>query len=52
MLHGDITSREGAPSNYDESERTGTLETFQNKKTWLAGIVAGQTIIVLSGLTN
>ena len=47
MLHGDITSREDAPKNYDESERTGTLEIFPEYQDGLAGIVAGQTIVVL-----
>jgi len=46
-LHGDITSREDAPKNYDESERTGTLEIFPEYQDGLAGIVAGQTIVVL-----
>jgi len=47
MLHGDITSREDAPKNYDESERTGTLEIFPEYQDGLDGIVAGQTIVVL-----
>jgi tRNA (adenine37-N6)-methyltransferase len=28
ILRGDIKSREDAPKNYDESEKTGTLEIF------------------------
>lgn len=28
VLHGDITSREDAPKNFDESERIGTLEIY------------------------
>ena len=47
ILHGDITSRQEAPKNYDESERTGTLEIFPEYKNGLDGIVVGQTIVVL-----
>lgn len=36
MLHGDISSREDAPTKYDESERTGTLEIFPEYKKGLA----------------
>ncbi|MBU3945015.1 MAG: hypothetical protein KJ900_05180 [Proteobacteria bacterium] len=28
MLHGDITSLEDAPKNFDESEKIGTLEIY------------------------
>ena len=28
VLHGDITSREDAPKNFDESDRIGTLEIY------------------------
>ncbi len=47
VLHGDITSREDAPKNFDESERTGTLEIYPEYQDGLDGIVAGQTIVVL-----
>jgi tRNA-Thr(GGU) m(6)t(6)A37 methyltransferase TsaA len=47
MLHGDITSRADAPKNYDESERVGTLEIYPEYQEGLAGIVPGQTIVVL-----
>jgi len=47
ILHGDITSREDAPKNYDESDRTGTLEIFPEYQEGLDGISAGQTIVVL-----
>jgi tRNA (adenine37-N6)-methyltransferase len=47
ILHGDITSREDAPKNFDESERTGTLEIYPEYQEGLDGIVAGQTIVVL-----
>jgi tRNA (adenine37-N6)-methyltransferase len=47
MLHGDITSHEDAPKNYDESERIGTLEIFPQYREGLDGINVGQTIIVL-----
>jgi L-fuculose-phosphate aldolase len=47
VLHGDITSREDAPKNYDESERTGTLEIFPEYQEGLDGISVGQTIVVL-----
>ena len=46
-LHGDITSREDAPKNYDESDRVGTLEIYNEYQDGLDGIVAGQTIVVL-----
>jgi len=36
MLHGDINSREDAPTNYDEFKRTGTLEIFPEYKNGLA----------------
>lgn len=47
VLHGDIASREDAPKNFDESDRTGTLEIYPNYTEGLEGIVAGQTIVVL-----
>ena len=47
MLHGDITSCEDAPKNFDESERTGTLEIQPEYLDGLDGITAGQTIVVL-----
>ena len=47
MLYGDNTSCEDAPKNYDESERTGTLEIFPEYQDGLDGLVAGQTIVVL-----
>jgi L-fuculose-phosphate aldolase len=47
VLHGDITSLAGAPKNYDESNRTGTLEIFPAYQEGLDGIAAGQTIVVL-----
>lgn len=47
MLHGDITSCEDAPKNFDESERTGTLEIHPEYLDGLDGITAGQTIVVL-----
>jgi L-fuculose-phosphate aldolase len=47
VLHGDITSREDAPKNFDESERTGTLEIYPEFQEGLDGIVPGQTIVVL-----
>jgi L-fuculose-phosphate aldolase len=47
VLHGDITSREDAPKNFDESERTGTLEIYPEFQDGLEGIVPGQTIVVL-----
>jgi len=46
-LHGDITSRDDAPKNYSESDRTGTLEIFPQYQDGLDGIVSGQTIVVL-----
>lgn len=47
VLHGDITSREEAPKNFDESERIGTLEIYPEYQDGLEGIIAGQTIVVL-----
>ncbi|MGB3212919.1 MAG: tRNA (N6-threonylcarbamoyladenosine(37)-N6)-methyltransferase TrmO [Desulforhopalus sp.] len=47
VLHGDITSREDAPKNFDESERVGILEIYPEYQEGLDGIVAGQTIVVL-----
>ena len=47
MLHCDNTSCEDTPQNYDESERTGTLEIFPEYQDGLDGLVAGQTIVVL-----
>jgi tRNA-Thr(GGU) m(6)t(6)A37 methyltransferase TsaA len=47
VLRGDITSRADAPKNYDESARVGTLEIYPEYQEGLAGIVPGQTIVVL-----
>lgn len=47
MLHGDIMSRDDAPKNFDESDRTGTLEIFPEYLDGLDGIAAGQTIVVV-----
>jgi len=47
VLHGDIISREDAPKNYDESERTGILEIYPEYQEGLEGIAPGQTIVVL-----
>lgn len=47
VLHGDIASCEEAPKNYSESDRVGSLEIFPEYTEALAGIVVGQTIVVL-----
>jgi L-fuculose-phosphate aldolase len=47
ILHGDIFSREDAPKNYDESNRSGTLEIYPDYQEGLDGITVGQTIVVL-----
>ena len=47
VLHGDITSREDAPKNFDESERVGVLEIYPEYQDGLDGIAPGQTIVVL-----
>ena len=47
MLHGDIMSRDDAPKNFDESDRTGTLEIYPQYQEGLDGIEAGQTIVVV-----
>ena len=47
ILHGDIASREDAPKNYDESNRSGTLELYTDYQEGLDGIAVGQTIVVL-----
>jgi len=47
VLHGDISSCENAPKNFDESERAGTLEIYPQYQDGLDGIAPGQTIVVL-----
>ena len=47
VLHGDITSREDAPKNFDESERVGILEIYPEYQDGLDGIAPGQSIVVL-----
>ena len=47
MVHGDIRNRKDAPKNFDESDRTGTLEIYPEYREGLDGIVPGQTIVVL-----
>jgi len=47
ILHGDITSFEDAPKNFDESERVGTLEIYPEYQEGLDGISPGQSIVVL-----
>ncbi len=47
VLHGDITNREDAPKNFDESERIGTLEIYPKYQEGLDGIAPGQIIVVL-----
>ncbi|MEA3547703.1 MAG: tRNA (N6-threonylcarbamoyladenosine(37)-N6)-methyltransferase TrmO [Thermodesulfobacteriota bacterium] len=47
VLHGDITNREDAPKNFDESERVGTLEIYPKYQEGLDSIAPGQTIVVL-----
>jgi tRNA (adenine37-N6)-methyltransferase len=47
ILHCDIKQFEEAPKNYDESDKTGTLEIFPDFQGGLDGIEAGQTIVVI-----
>lgn len=47
VVHGDITSLDEAPKNFSESDRVGTLEIYPQYQAGLAGITAGQTIVVL-----
>ncbi|MBM9536634.1 tRNA (N6-threonylcarbamoyladenosine(37)-N6)-methyltransferase TrmO [Desulfobulbus alkaliphilus] len=47
VLHGDITTCEDAPKNFDISNRKGTLEIYPEYQQGLDGIVPGQTIVVL-----
>ena len=47
VLHGDIFNFGDAPKNYDESQRTGTLEIYPEYQDGLDGIAVGQTIVVL-----
>ncbi|MBU4263452.1 MAG: tRNA (N6-threonylcarbamoyladenosine(37)-N6)-methyltransferase TrmO [Proteobacteria bacterium] len=47
VLHGDITSFEDAPKNFDESERVGNLEIYPEYQEGLDGITPGQSIVVL-----
>lgn len=47
VVHGDIASLDEAPKNFSESDRVGTLEIYPQYREGLAGITAGQTIVVL-----
>ena len=47
VLHGDITTCEDAPKNFDISDRVGTLEIYPQFQEGLDGIVPGQTLVVL-----
>lgn len=47
VLHGDITSCEDAPKNFDISDRKGTLEIYPEYQQGLDGIAPGQTLVVL-----
>ncbi len=47
VLHCDIKRSEDAPKNFDESDRTGTLEIYPDYLEGLEGIAPGQTIVVL-----
>ena len=47
VLHGDITTCEEAPKNFDISNRKGTLEIYPEFQQGLDGIVPGQTLVVL-----
>lgn len=47
ILHSDIVSLDDAPKNYDESDRSGTLEIYPEYQEGLDGIEIGQTIVVL-----
>lgn len=47
VLHGDISSKNDAPKNFDESDRVGTLEIDPAYLDGLDGIVPGAVIVVL-----
>ncbi len=47
MLHGDMISPEETPKNFDESEKTGSLEIYPEYREGLDGIEVGQIIVVL-----
>jgi L-fuculose-phosphate aldolase len=47
VVHGDIATRDDAPKNYSESDRSGTLEIYPRYGDGLDGIAAGQTVVVL-----
>lgn len=47
VLHGDITSRDDAPRNFDVSQRVGTLEIYPEYQEALDGITPDQTIVAL-----
>jgi len=47
LVHCPIRNPAEAPKNYSESGETGTLEIFPEYRDGLAGIEAGQTIVVL-----
>ncbi len=47
VVHGDIATRDDAPKNYSESDRSGTLEIYPRYGDGLDGIAVGQTVVVL-----
>jgi L-fuculose-phosphate aldolase len=47
VLHCDIKNFEDAPKNFDESDKTGTLEIYPEYQAGLNGIEIGQTIVVI-----
>ena len=47
ILHSDIKDFEDAPKNFDESNKTGTLEIYPEYQGGLDGIENGQTIVVI-----
>jgi L-fuculose-phosphate aldolase len=47
IVHGDITTLDEAPKNFDASDRVGTLEIYPQYQQGLAGIVPGTTVVVL-----
>ena len=52
LAHSDIRTLGEAPKGYDESDRTGHLEIFEEFLEGLEGVEAGQTIMVLFWLNS
>lgn len=47
ILHGDILSRDDAPKNFDESDRTGVIEIAREYLEAMKDLEVGECIVVL-----